>query len=74
MTEGPFTITWEAFPYQEHGTDVTWTRFEQTFETELSAVRHWRSLVRYANTRPLTITPEPDWSAYTSDGRTPTRK
>jgi hypothetical protein len=31
----------------------------------------WQSATLYANTRPLSIEPEPDWSRYTYDGRTP---
>lgn len=77
MTNGPFTIVWEAVddPDWVKPDDDEWERHEQQFTSELDAVREWGSLHLYTNTRPVSITPEPDWSKYVhGDGKTPVTK
>lgn len=68
MPDGPFTVVWlgiDDLPGAE------WERYERTVPSEGEAVSLWQSATLYANTRPLSIEPEPDWSRYTYDGRTP---
>ena len=31
----------------------------------------WEAATLYANTQPVSISPEPDWTRYTYDGHTP---
>ena len=76
MTDGPFTIITEwalADEYDKPG--ATWHRETRTYDTEQDAVHAWGNARLYENTRPVSITPEPNWSAYVSgDGRTPVTK
>jgi hypothetical protein len=39
--------------------------------TEREAVHHWLSARLYDNTEPVSVTPEPEWSRWTFDGRNP---
>lgn len=75
MAEGPFTIVWEVVEQANwNKPNPPWKRCEGEFHSELDAVRHWGAMRLYANTRPVSITPEPDWSKYSYDGRNPVRK
>jgi hypothetical protein len=75
VTIGPFIIVSEWAPADEYNKPGgTWHRQERTYERELDAVRAWSSARRYENTRPISITPEPDWSRYSFDGKTPVTK
>lgn len=75
MAERPFTVVWEACNADEYSNpDAEWKRYEQVFNQERDAVHQWVTAKRYANTRPVSITPEPDWERYTYDGRTPLKK
>lgn len=67
MTDGPFTIVWETL---DHRTGATQKQHEAIVATEGQAVRLWESATLYANTRPVSISPEPDWTRYTYDGHT----
>lgn len=62
---GPFTVVWlgiDAAPGAE------WQRYERTVPTEALAVRLWRNCVMYANTHPVSISPEPEWTRHTYNG------
>ena len=48
-----------------------WERYERSLPTEELAVRLWENATLYANTKPVSISPEPDWTRYTYDGYTP---
>lgn len=49
----------------------TGQQFETDFAHERDAVNAWCSAAMYVNTEPVSMTPEPNWSAYTHDGKTP---
>lgn len=75
MTDGPFHVTWEACNNDDwDNPDAEWKPREKTVTTELEATQLWGSLKRFVNTRPVSITPEPDWSRYSYDGKTPVAK
>lgn len=65
---GPFLVVWLGI---DDAPGAEWQRYERRVPTEDRAVRLWQSCALYANTRPVSISPEPDWSRYTYDGRTP---
>lgn len=48
-----------------------YARHVGVYATEFEAVNAWDSAQQYTNIVPLSITPEPDWSKYSFDGRTP---
>lgn len=69
--EGPFTVVTEwalAAEYAEPG--AKWYRHTREYATEWDAVGAWENAKRFENTRPISITPEPNWSRYSYDGRT----
>lgn len=66
MTDGPFTVVWEGI---DVAPDATWERHERTVDHEYQAVSLWQTAKLYENTRPISITPEPDWSRYTYGGQ-----
>lgn len=43
----------------------TGKEFSKDIESELDAVRAWGWAKSYSNTEPVSLTPEPNWSAYT---------
>ncbi len=67
---GPFTVVTE---YSNDG-GTTWQQSVQTADQEDVAVSYWETAKRYVNTRPVSITPEPNWARYSYDGRTPLTK
>lgn len=75
MPEGPFHVVWEDTSADDwNNPDAVWHEREKSFDSELDAVRHWHAMIQYANTRPVSITPEPEWGKYTYDGHTPGTK
>lgn len=70
---GPFTVVWEAFDDPRPGPMIgPWNRLTATYPEELDAVRKWGAMKVFENTRPVSVTPEPNWSAYVrGDGKTP---
>jgi hypothetical protein len=75
MNDGPFTIVSESVDTDDwNNPNAIWERSTRTYATEKEAVHVWGCLRRYANTRPISITPDPDWSRYSYDGRTPVTK
>lgn len=75
MTDGPFTVVWEGCDQDDWNTPgAVWKRHERTYQDERTAVHAWLCAKQYENTRPVSITPEPDWSGYIYAGRTPVTK
>lgn len=76
MVDGPFHVKWEACDANDwNNPDAEWMPYEKTVDDELEAVRLWGSQKSYVNTRPISITPEPDWSRHVhGDGKTPVTK
>lgn len=73
--EGPFTVVTEwalADEYDQPG--ARWYPHTREYDTERDAVRAWENARRFENIRPISITPEPNWSRYSYDGRTPLTK
>lgn len=68
MAQGPFTVVWLGI---DDAPGAEWQRYEHTVATEGQAVSLWQAACLYANTKPVSITPEPDWTRYTYDGYTP---
>lgn len=75
VAEGPFTVVWEGCDVGDPSSpDAQWEQYERTYDDERTAVHSWCNATLYENTRPVSITPEPDWSRYTYDGRNPVKK
>jgi hypothetical protein len=66
--DGPFTVVWLGI---DDAPGAEWQRHERAVDTEREAVHLWKHAAMYANTRPVSIAPEPRWNRYTYDGRTP---
>jgi hypothetical protein len=49
----------------------TGTRYQKYLTTERDAVNAWCQAAMYENAEPISMDPEPNWSAYTHDGKTP---
>jgi hypothetical protein len=65
---GPFTVVWLGI---EDAPGAEWQWYEKEVATEREAVHLWNTATLYANTRPVSIEPEPHWARYTYDGKTP---
>ena len=68
MAKGPFTVVWLGI---DDAPGAEWQRYEREIPTEGEAVSLWETATLYANTQPVSISPEPDWTQYTYDGHTP---
>jgi hypothetical protein len=66
-----FHVVWEGI---DDAPGATWQQYERNVATEREAVSLWQTAHLYENTRPVSIDPEPDWSRYSYDGRTPLTK
>ncbi len=69
--EGPFTVVYE---FIDATPGTTWQPRTVEFATEDDAVSAWGVYRLYVNTRPVSITPEPNWARYSYDGHTPLTK
>lgn len=76
MTDGPFRVVTEWVHADDYtNPDAKWRMHIREYDTERNAVHAWSNAQRFANTRPVSITPEPEWSKYMrGDGKTPVTK